>query len=188
MWWTWKGVVLVSAGVLVVLVVIVAVLSDPPLERDPVPAGLAPAAPLAPPVQAPPPAAAAEPQPPAAPPPARAPGVVDHHQPAEFSGEALELLGLYRELLDFKDDRAFHHPPWELDRKGEPACFSQGATPYFEWAVRIEELGDRTGAALVYETGIVPGELRLLGLSYCHFEGGKPTTPGGSRPRWTSGG
>ena len=81
------------------------------------------------------------------------------HQPAEFSGEALELLGLYRELLAFKDERGFHR-----------YCYAQGS-PYRGWVARVEELGDRSGAELIGETGILPGDLWQLGSDYCQNTG-----------------
>ena len=65
------------------------------------------------------------------------------------------------QLLDCKDDQAFHLH-----------CYARDG-PYFKWTgtARVEKLGDRTGIELAIETGILPGELRPLGLDYCQNTG-----------------
>ena len=83
---------------------------------------------------------------------------VDHApDAASFSAESLELLGLYRELLDFKGEPEFHL-----------RCFAQGS-PYREWLARVEALKDNI--RLYGEIGIGAGDIAQLARDYCFSNG-----------------
>ena len=78
---------------------------------------------------------------------------------APLSADALVLLVLYQELLEFKDEEPFHF-----------FCYGRGGS-YYEWAEQVKGIGDRSGIGLIQETGIAAGDIRQMGWEYCQNQG-----------------
>ena len=82
---------------------------------------------------------------------------------SDLSPEATELMQLYHELHAFKDDEQFH-------QVGFGVCCD-----YKAWLQKIDDLVQRAGVSVVHEVGILPGELRQLGMDYMRSKG-EPTS------------
>lgn len=78
---------------------------------------------------------------------------------ASMSEDAVQLKTLYEELQIFKDDPEFHEV-------GYGACCR-----FHEWQQQVKELEERSGSTLLFEIGVLPGDLLMLGLEYMRSKG-----------------
>lgn len=76
-----------------------------------------------------------------------------------LSAEAKEVIQLYRQLHEFKDNERFHEV-------GFGVCCEFNA-----WLQKVDDLTQRTGITVIREVGILPAELRMLGMDYLDNKG-----------------
>jgi hypothetical protein len=81
---------------------------------------------------------------------------------ANMSEDAIQLKTLYEELQNFKDDPQFHEV-------GFGSCCR-----FHDWQQRVKELEEQSGSSLLFELGVLPGDLLVLGLEYMRSKG-QPT-------------
>ena len=93
-----------------------------------------------------------------------------------FSDEALELLSMYHELLNFKDEVWF-----------TIFCFAQNS-PASKWNTYLNSGAFTDTVMLHSETGIYPGDLFGIAVDYCQNEGQETdfvhTIKGRMQPDW----
>lgn len=83
----------------------------------------------------------------------------DAQAESDLSPEAAEMVQLYQELHAFKDKNEFH-------QVGFGVCCE-----YNEWIEKVDDLTQRAGIEMIREFGILPAELRRLGLEYLTNKG-----------------
>ena len=96
-------------------------------------------------------------------------------EPAELSENTKRLLALYQELHTFKDAPEFH-------QVGFGVCCR-----FNDWQKRVEELRSRTELETLYDIGVLPGELSVLGMEYLSSKGQPTNYSLEFEPKWKAG-
>ena len=94
---------------------------------------------------------------------------------AGFSENTKRLLALYQELYLFKDDPEFH-------QVGFGVCCR-----FNDWQKRVVELSSRTKLETLYDIGMMPGDLSVLGLEYLTSKGQPTNYSLVFEPQWEAG-
>ena len=94
---------------------------------------------------------------------------------AGFSENTKRLLALYQELYLFKDDPEFH-------QVGFGVCCR-----FNDWQKRVVELSSRTKLETLYDVGMTPGDLSVLGSEYLTSKGQPTNYSLVFEPQWEAG-